>query len=142
MRGHHWKLATFALLALANMSSAQQQASSFFTGVRAQEVRNVPLDTSKTVANKPAQSALFTNRFNFSALFSRNPGTLYTPKQGVSPLPAPSSFPSTKYQNFKMVGQPPFLLQWMFGNKNNQAPLQPVAPIIPNQPSPVGPGSG
>jgi len=123
-------------------ANAQQRASTFLSGVRSQDVRNVPLDTSKAIAQQPGQSARFTNRFDFSALFSRKSGTLYTPKQGISPLPPPSSFPSTKYENYKMVGQPPFLIRWMFGDKNNQSPIQPVAPIIPGQKTPVGPGSG
>ena len=76
------------------------------------------------------------NRFNFTALFSKLIVPNYPPTFGVSPLPAPSSFPT--YPNFRMVGKPPYQL----GNPNAaRNPIQPVAPVIPNVSTPVGPGS-
>lgn len=141
MRKFYWAAAALMALGGTGVANAQQQASSFLSGVSASQIKNVPLDTSKAIGQRPGDAALTGNRFNLGALFSRKPNTLYTPKQGISPLPPPSSFPSTHYQNFKMVGQPPFLLRWMFGN-GQQSPIQPVAPIIPSEKTPVGPGSG
>jgi hypothetical protein len=132
-------LATAAGLGLAGSAGAQQQASSFFTGVPATQVRSVPLDTSRALIQHPAQSALTSNRFNFSALFRKTATTSYPPTRGVSALPPPSSFPSTRYKNGRLVGTPPFPLAWMFGN--GQQPLTPVAPVVPGQAAPVGPGS-
>jgi len=132
-------LVAAAALGLAESAGAQQQASSFFTGVPATQVRSVPLDTSRALIQHPAQSALTSNRFNFSALFRKTAPAGYPPTRGVSPLPSPSSFPSTKYKNGRLVGTPPYPLAWMFGN--GQKPLTPVAPIVPGQAAPVGPGS-
>src|SRR5262245_51830575 len=80
VRRVHWLAATCILMGVDGWANAQQRPSSFFTGVTAQEIRNVPLDTSKAITQQPGQSARFTNRFDFSALFSRKSGTLYTPK--------------------------------------------------------------
>lgn len=142
MRCRQLMLAGLVSLASASLSHAQQQASSFFTGVPTTQIKNTPLDTSRAIIQHPAQSALTSNRFDFSRLFSRMTIPSFPPKTGVSNLPSPSSFPSTRYQNYKMVGQPPFLIRWMFGN-NQPSPIAPVAPIIPNNnAAPVGPGSG
>jgi hypothetical protein len=124
-----WGLAGVAALALAGGSSAQQPASSFFTGVPASQIRNVQVDTSKALVGRPAQSALTSNRFDFTALFSRRIVPEFPTKRGVSPLPSPSSFPSTKYQPFKLVGTPPYPLAYMFGGSNS-SPLQPVPPTV------------
>lgn len=126
-------------LAWAGVANAQQQASSFFTGVPATQVKSVPLDTSRALIQHPAQSALTSNRFNFSSIFRRMTTPTYPPKRGVSPLPPPSSFASTSYKNGRLVGTPPYPLSWMFGG--GQSPLTPVAPVIPGQGAPVGPGS-
>jgi hypothetical protein len=134
-----WALSALVGAGIAGTAAAQQQASSFFTGVPT-TVRNVAFDASNAVTQKPAQAALTGNRFDFSRLFRRQQIPGFPPKTGVSPLPAPSSFPSTKYQNFKMVGKPPFLINWMFGGSQSH-PIAPVPPIIPGQKSPVGPGS-
>jgi hypothetical protein len=120
-------------------ANAQQGASSFFTGVPATKIRTVPIDTSRAVIQKPGQSALTSNRFDFTYLFNKFTIPSWPPKSGVSPLPPPSSFPSTRYRNFQTVGTPPFPIKYMFGNKS---PIQPVAPFIPSNPTPVGPGSG
>lgn len=128
------------MLGLVGGASAQQQASSILSGVSTRDIKNSPIDTSRAVIQHPAQSALTSNRFDFSRLFRRSSTPSATPTRGVSNLPAPSSFPSTKYQNYKMVGNPPFLINWMFGG-GNKSPIAPVAPVIPSQGSPVGPGS-
>ncbi|MBX7102682.1 MAG: hypothetical protein K1X57_01280 [Gemmataceae bacterium] len=138
MTARKWILAVATLGGLSGFAPAQQSASSFFTGVSATQIRNTPLDTSKAIAQKPGQSALTSNRFDFTYLFNKLTIPTYPPKKGISPLPPPSSFPSTHYENFKTVGKPPFPLKYMFGNKS---PIQPVAPFIPNTSTPVGPGS-
>ncbi|MFL5327747.1 MAG: hypothetical protein ACJ8C4_02430 [Gemmataceae bacterium] len=132
-------IAGIAWFGLAGVASGQQQASSFFTGVPSTQINNVAVDTSKSVVPSQGSSALF-NRFNFSALFSRSTIPSPTPTRGVSPLPPPSAFPSTSYQPFKMVGNPPFLIKWMFGS-SDKSPIQPARPFTPSNPTPVGPGS-
>lgn len=140
MRMRDWLLAGAALMAMEGAASAQQQASSFFTGVQTTQVRNVPLDTTRAVAQHPAQSALTSNRFDFSALFKRLTIPSFPAQRGVSALPPPSSFPSTRYQSGKTVGTPPYPIRYMFGG--DKSPITPVAPIIPTNNVPVGPGSG
>jgi hypothetical protein len=83
-----------------------------------------PIDMSNVVV-APAMSAQQT-RFNFSAIlrklsFSTGPTTL-----GSSPIPIPSSFPSTQYPSGKMVGAPPYQLG---DPRAARHPFQPVAPI-------------
>lgn len=131
-------LAAVGLVGSSMAATAQQPASSFFTGIPAGQIRNTPVDTSKAIIQKPGQSALTNNRFDFSRIWSRMQIPSFPPKTGVSPLPPPSSFPSTHYENFKTVGTPPFPIKYMFGNKS---PIQPVAPFIPDTRTPVGPGS-
>jgi hypothetical protein len=135
MRAPLW--AVVAALLLAGSASAQQQASSFFTGVPAGQLQFTPIDTSKAVIQQPGQSALTSNRFNFSALFNKLTVPTYPPTTGVSPLPPASAFPSTHYQNFKMVGEPPYLIKWMFGK--DKTPIQPQKPFKPFPKAPVGP---
>ena len=139
MRMREWVLAGAALVGLGGAASAQQASSSFFSGIPATQVKNVPLDMSTAVVQHPAQSALTSNRFDFSALFSKLTVPSFPTLRGYSPFPAPSSFPSTKYQNGKLVGTPPFPIRYMFGDKS---PIQPVAPFTPSAKTPVGPGSG
>jgi len=149
MRPAIWAAAgMLALFLTARPASAQQtqQASSFLTGVSPGNIVSTlngkPFDLSKAIAPTPGQSAL-QNRFNFTTLFNK----LTTPSpnrtRGVSDLPAPGSFPSTKYPNARLVGTPPFPLSWMFGDSNVPRPGVPMHPIIPDPGKPpVGPGSG
>ena len=96
-----------------------------------------PLDMKTLIAPSPAITAQ-QGRFNFSTLFNKLATPSPTPIRGASALPAPSSFPSTAYPSFKMLGKPPTLL----GNPNlSKSPFQPVMPIIPSASTPVGPGS-
>ncbi len=140
MRARFGAIAGILMLGLVGTASAQQQASSFMTGVPASQIKSTPIDTSKAIAPHQGSSALF-NRFDFTSLFNKNTIPTYPPKRGISPLPAPSSFPSTKYQNFKMVGDPPYLIKWMFGN-NKKSAFEPVMPYTPGTtPTVVGPGS-
>ena len=39
------------------------------------------------------------------------------------------------------VGDPPYLIKWMFGN-SDKSPIQPARPFTPSNSTPVGPGSG
>ena len=131
------------LFTAATANAQQQQASSFLTGVPPGAITNTlggkPFDLSKANAARPGQQAL-QSRFNFSTLFNKLAVPSFPGKRGVSALPAPSSFPSTTYQNGRLVGTPPYPLSWMFGN-NRPSPIAPM-PIIPNPgQTPVGPGS-
>jgi hypothetical protein len=133
-----WWAAGGTALLMASAAPAQQPASSFFTGIPAAQIKNVPLDTSRALIQHPAQAARTGNRFNFTALFNKLTIPGYPPKRGVSPLPPPSAFPT--YPNFKLVGTPPYPMTYMFG-RSNPSPIYPVPPVIPNQQAPVGPGS-
>jgi hypothetical protein len=135
-----WVLAGAARVGMGGAASAQQASSSFFSGIPATQVKNVPLDMSAAVVQHPGQSALTSNRFDFSALFSKLPLPSFPALHGYSPFPAPSSFPSTKYPNARLVGTPPFPIRYMFGG--DKSPIQPVAPFTPSAKTPVGPGSG
>jgi hypothetical protein len=139
MHMREWVLAGVALVGMGGAASAQQPASSFFSGIPATQVKNIPLDTTRAVIQHPAQAALTSNRFDFTTIFSKLSVPSFPTLHGVSPFPSPSSFPSTKYQNGKLVGTPPFPIKYMFGDKS---PITPVAPIVPNNSTPVGPGSG
>jgi hypothetical protein len=91
---------------------------------------------SRVIAPTPAISAQ-QNRFSFSALFKRLP-SFGTPQRGMSPLPIPSTFPSTKYNPFKLVGTPPVLI----GDPAKTAkPISVPIPFTPSVKTPVGPGS-
>jgi hypothetical protein len=139
MHMREWVLTGIALVGMSGAASAQQSASSFFSGVPVTQVKNTPLDTTRAITQHPAQSVLTSNRFDFSALFSKLTTPTFPTKIGSSPFPSPSSFPSTSYQNGKLVGKPPYPIKYMFGDKS---PIQPVAPFIPTANTPVGPGSG
>ena len=134
-------LTAAAVMLLSGTAHAQQSASSFLSGIPADQIKNKPLDLSKAIYGAPAQSALTGNRFDFSALFSKKIIPSATPVRGISPLPPASSFPSTKYPSGRMVGNPPYLLNWMFGGSNGNA-IQPVKPFTATSRTAVGPGSG
>jgi hypothetical protein len=110
--------------AAAGQARAQSGASTILGGPPPSAITFKPIDMSNLVAT-PAMSAQQT-RFNFSAIlrkltFTGSPTTL-----GVSPLPSPGSFPSTKFPSAKMVGTPPQLI----GNPNlSKSPFQPVMPV-------------
>src|SRR5207237_4869632 len=87
VRMREWVLAGAVAVAWASAADAQQPASSFFTGIPAGEIRNVPLDTTKAVYQHPAQAALTSNRFDFTTLFNKLTVPSFPTKRGISPLP-------------------------------------------------------
>jgi hypothetical protein len=104
----HGLWAAVVILGLGLVSSARAQPASAFTGgPNPRQIIFQPVDTSKAVMVPPApiqrRGSLFTN------LLSKFPFTGSKPRIGQSPLPPPSSFPSTQYKDA----------------------LQPVLPIIP-----------
>jgi hypothetical protein len=110
--------------AAAGEARAQSGASTILGGAPPSSITFKPIDMSNLIV-APAMSAQQTH-FNFSTVlrkltFTNGPTTL-----GVSPLPSPSSFPSTRFPTAKMVGTPPQLI----GNPNlSKSPFQPVMPI-------------
>lgn len=131
-------LGGLALLALSGRAAAQTSASTILGGPSPTSIVSKPIDMSRVIAPRPALSAQ-QNRFSFSAIFSKLIVPSYPPKRGMSAMPLPSTFPSSSYNPFKMVGKPPFLI----GNpkKAPQSMTVPM-PAIPSIGSPVGPGSG
>lgn len=84
---------------VANFLHPGTRAAGFGSGA-AQEVVNTPIDTSLAIAPFPGQD----QGISFLPSFFRNltmPGLPVV--HGVSPLPPPSDFPSTHYENFKKV---------------------------------------
>lgn len=126
-------LGVVALAALAGRTPAQT-ASTILGGPSPRNVTLRPIDVSRTSVPMPAIAAVQNNRFNFTTMFSK----LFVPSaqkvRGVSPLPSPSSFPS--YKDFMLVGTPPYPI-----GTRTASPIQPMAPIVPNTRTPVGPGS-
>lgn len=113
-----------ALAALTGRTPAQSQASTILGGANPQNLQQQQVDTSRTVAPVPGRAATLGNRFNFSAIFNKLIVPSAQKVRGVSPLPSPNSFP--KYQDFKLVGTPPFPLA-----PRNTSPIQPMAPFVP-----------
>jgi hypothetical protein len=84
---------------LTNFLSPGTRAATFSSG-SAQTVVNTPIDTSLAIAPFPGQQ----DSISYITSFFHNisiPGMPVT--NGVSPLPPPSSFPSTQYENFRKV---------------------------------------
>jgi hypothetical protein len=119
-------------------AAAQTSAATILGGVSPANIVSKPIDTSHAIAPNPGMSATQQNRFNFSAIIKRlTPG--FPSQRGLSALPIPSSFPSTSYNPFKMVGSPPRLIG---DPKNTAMPMSVPIPFTPTVKSPVGPGSG
>lgn len=117
-------LGVVAVAALAARAPAQSQAATILGGASPLNVQFQQVDTSRTTVPTPGLAATQGNRFNFSAIFNKLIVPSAQKVRGVSPLPSPSSFP--KYQDFKLVGTPPFPLAPRGGS-----PIQPVAPVVP-----------
>src|SRR5262245_2923766 len=131
-----WAVTACCAIGVAGSARAQTgSASTILGGPPPSAIQFRQIDLTNVVTPSTAISAQ-QNRFNFSALFSKLSTPSYPVKNGVSPLPSPSMFPS--FPSFKMVGTPPYQL----GNpKAAKNPFQPVPPLIPNTKTPVGPGS-
>jgi hypothetical protein len=138
MRYGVWAAAGLCAAWAAGPARAQTgSAATILGGASPSSIVFQPIDMKSVIAPSPALQA-GQGRFNFSALFNKFSMPSPTPIRGTSALPAPSSFPSTRYPSFKMLGTPPRLL----GNPNlSKSPFQPVMPIIPSTTTPVGPGS-
>jgi hypothetical protein len=128
MRKHVW-LAVALCAAGAGQARAQSGASTILGGPAPSDITFKPIDTSNLVV-APTMSAT-TSRFSFGNLLRRLSFTGGPTVKGVSPLPAPSSFPSTRFPSAKMVGAPPSLI----GDPNlSKSPFQPVMPIMDAKP--------
>lgn len=138
MRSSILGLAALAFLALPQSAAAQSGASTILGGVSPKSIVQKPIDTSKVIVPSPAISAQ-QNRFNFTSLFSKLSVPDFPIKRGISPQPIPSTFPSTKYNPFKMVGTPPMLIG---DPKKSAQPINVPTPYIPSFKTNVGPGSG
>jgi hypothetical protein len=134
MRLGMWAVAGVCALWAASPARAQT-ASTILGGPSPSQLTFRPVDLSNVIAPAPGIAAA-QSRFSFAGLFSKLPIPGYPPTLGSSPLPSPGSFPSTKYPNYKMVGQPPFLLGKPMPNT-----FIPPVPIVPSLRSPAGPGS-
>lgn len=122
-----------ATVSITSAARAQSGASTILGGPPPSAIQFKPIDMNTVVVtpNLPAQPG----RFNFSSIFRRLPIPGFPTSRGVSPLPAPSTFPSTKFPNAKMVGAPPRVI----GDPNlSSNPFKPVMPIM-NATVPGGP---
>ena len=120
MRGSIGAAAACLVLALtAGGGAAQGLGTPVLPGVSAANLIQKPIDLTTAVIAAPAQTAIVTNRFNFSALFNKLTIPSWPPTRGVSNLPSPSQVPGWNYAS----------------------PIQPVLPIIPSTKTVVGPGS-
>jgi hypothetical protein len=74
--------------------------NTFFHPVNPNDIRFTPIDTSKAIVAAPLPTTT-SNSFSLRNFFSRFslPSFLARPTVGSSPLPSPSSFPSTHYKN-------------------------------------------
>ena len=130
-------MAIVGLLGLARPAAAQTTNSTMLGGVSPSSLTFKAIDTSTAIAPSPGLAAQ-QNRFSFAALFRKmTPG--FPSQRGMSALPIPSTFPSSNYNPFKMVGSPPTLIG---DPKTSQMPINVPTPFIPTVNSPVGPGSG
>jgi hypothetical protein len=124
--------AVLCAAAAVGPARAQSGASTILGGPPPSAIRQVPIDTSKLVvapSMTTSQSA-----FSLTGIFRRITSPGLPTSQGVSALPSPSSFPSTRYPSGKMVGTPPYQLG------NPQAARFPFLPVIPilNPIKPIG----
>lgn len=113
MHARHWLGAVLVNLGLAGILSAQN-ASTFLPigGFSPQQIRNVPVDTSRTVApvNFPAaQPVQFPILSRFRSLIPRF--RLATPTHPVGTPPRPATAPSTPPNQNAFQPQLPFFPQ-------------------------------
>src|SRR5262245_14202287 len=71
----------------------------FGTNFSASDIQNVPIDTSKAVAPVPGIQQGPLSNFNMSSVLSFITFGGAKSTIGTSPLPSPTTFPSTKYPN-------------------------------------------
>jgi hypothetical protein len=137
MRAPVGLIALVGLVGLTRPAMAQASPSTFLGGVSPSSLISKPIDTSHAIAPNPGLSAQ-QSRFSFATLFRKmSPG--FPSQRGMSAMPIPSSFPSSSYNPFKMVGSPPTLIG---DPKRTAMPVNVPTPFIPTVNSPVGPGSG
>jgi hypothetical protein len=130
-------LGLIGFFAWTGSAAAQGSASTILGGAAPSSIVFKPIDTSHALAPNPGLAAQ-QNRFNFSSIFKRLTPT-FPSQRGLSAMPIPSTFPSTSYNPFKMVGSPPRLI----GDPKTMAmPISVPTPFTPTVKSPVGPGSG
>jgi hypothetical protein len=120
-------LAATAICAIAATGTARAQsgASTILGGAAPSSIQFKPIDMSSVVAT-PTLTTQNSN-FSFSTLLRRFSIPGLPAKQGISPLPAPSTFPSTSYTNAKMVGTPPYQLG---DPRAARFPFLPVIPVL------------
>ena len=99
----------FAAWAWTSPAMAQSGASTILGGVSPSALQQKPIDMKNVIVPSPALSAQ-QNRFNFSSIFAKFPLPSFPSKRGLSPQPLPSTFPSTSYNPFKMLGKPPIFI--------------------------------
>jgi hypothetical protein len=130
-------LGLVGFLGLTGVANAQTSPSTVLGGISPANLIMKPIDTSAALAPNPGLPAQ-QNRFNFSQIFRRLSPT-FPSQRGMSALPIPSTFPSSSYNPFKMVGSPPQLLG---DPKKTAMPISVPIPFTPTVKTPVGPGSG
>ncbi len=135
MRYGVWAVAGLCALCASAPANAQSTSFASILGPPPSAIVQKPLDMSNVIAPAPALAAQ-QNRFSFAALFNKLSIPGFPTRQGVSPFPAPSTFPS--YPDFKLVGKPPYQLG---DPKAAKSRFQPPVPLVPNTKTPVGPGS-
>ena|SRR5438105_15773284 len=137
MRAKLYAAALLGLAGLTGPAAAQSSSpSSILSGVTPSSIVNKPIDTGNAIV-PPRAVTIGQSKFTFSSLFSKLPVPGAQRVQGVSPLPAPSSFPS--FNPFKMVGAPPRLI----GDPKTAAmPIAVPVPYTPTTNVPFGVGGG
>ncbi len=135
MRIGVWGAAAICAVVAIGPVRAQSAASTILGGPSPASIQFKPIDMSSVVAtpNLPTQNT----SFNFANMLRRFTLPGVTTNQGVSPLPPPSSFPSTSYPNAQMVGTPPYQLG---DPKAARFPFLPVIPVL-NPIKPITPGN-
>ncbi|HEY1375240.1 MAG TPA: hypothetical protein VGF55_00510 [Gemmataceae bacterium] len=125
MRVGVWVAAAVGLAAAAAPARAQTPFATVLGGPPPSAIQQVPIDMSNVVVAPSLPDRQ--SRFNFSAILRRLTPSGFPTLTGVSPLPAPGTFPSTKYPSAKMVGAPPYQLG---DPRAAKFPFQPVMPIL------------
>ena len=77
------------------------QINTFLHPVNPNDIKFTPIDTSKAIVAAPLPTTTSSSSFSLRTFFSHFslPSFLARPTVGSSPLPSPSSFPSTHYKN-------------------------------------------
>jgi hypothetical protein len=103
MRRSVWAWTALALVGLSSTASAQV-GSPMMGGVSPSQIISKPIDLTNVIAPLPTFTTQ--TRFTFSNFFHRINPFSASPTLGTSALPAPSSFPSTRYPNMFQPKQP------------------------------------